>query len=147
MLFVALAMRSGRRPRVAPPPHPSGGRLGAPVSAVALSPCGNFGLVGSESGRVDRYNMQSGLHRGAYGRLPPATQQPQQPQQGGAAQGPWLLPAHDGPVTGLRVDSCNRQLASVGLDGRLRLWDFKTFKVCAPQGSCLNCSHARLGEL
>ena len=40
----------------------------APVSAVAVSCCGNFGFVGSASGRVDRYNMQSGLHRGSYQR-------------------------------------------------------------------------------
>ena len=38
----------------------------APVTAVAVSHCGNFGLVGNAAGRVDRYNMQSGLHRGTY---------------------------------------------------------------------------------
>jgi U3 small nucleolar RNA-associated protein 21 len=38
----------------------------APVTAVAMSLCGNFGVVGTAGGRVDRYNMQSGLHRGAY---------------------------------------------------------------------------------
>ncbi len=40
----------------------------APVTAVAISCCGNFGLVGTAAGRVDRYNMQSGLHRGSYNR-------------------------------------------------------------------------------
>jgi hypothetical protein len=40
----------------------------AAVSAVAISACGNFGLVGNEAGRVDRYNLQSGLHRGTYAR-------------------------------------------------------------------------------
>ena len=44
-------------------PHPP-----APATAVALSSCGNFALVGSAAGRVDRYNMQSGLHRGYYAR-------------------------------------------------------------------------------
>lgn len=39
-----------------------------PVTAVALSRCGNFGIVGTASGRIDRYNMQSGLHRGMYAR-------------------------------------------------------------------------------
>ena len=38
------------------------------VTSVAISCCGNFGFVGSASGHVDRYNMQSGLHRGAYAR-------------------------------------------------------------------------------
>ena len=38
----------------------------APVTAVGMSQCGNYGLVGRASGTVDRYNMQSGLHRGSY---------------------------------------------------------------------------------
>ena len=33
----------------------------APVTSVALSQCGNFGIVGSAAGRIDRYNMQVGL--------------------------------------------------------------------------------------
>ena len=40
----------------------------APVTAVAMSSCGNFGIAGTASGRVDRYNMQSGIHRGTYAR-------------------------------------------------------------------------------
>jgi len=40
----------------------------APVTAVAMSQCGNYGLVGRANGTVDRYNMQSGLHRGSYNR-------------------------------------------------------------------------------
>ena len=42
--------------------------LPAPVTAVGMSQCGNYGLVGRASGTVDRYNMQSGLHRGSYTR-------------------------------------------------------------------------------
>lgn len=38
----------------------------APVTAVAMSQCGNYGLVGRANGSLDRYNMQSGLHRGSY---------------------------------------------------------------------------------
>ena len=40
----------------------------APVTAVGMSQCGNYGLVGRASGAVDRYNMQSGIHRGSYTR-------------------------------------------------------------------------------
>ncbi len=47
---------------------PGGVNPNAPVTAVAVSCCGNFGLVGTAAGRVDRYNMQSGLHRGSYSR-------------------------------------------------------------------------------
>lgn len=53
---------------LAPPAAELGGTPAAPVTAVAISSCGNFGLVGSASGRVDRYNMQSGQHRGTYRR-------------------------------------------------------------------------------
>lgn len=38
----------------------------APATAVCVTQCGNFAVVGSASGRLDRYNMQSGLHRGQY---------------------------------------------------------------------------------
>jgi len=57
-----LGPPAGKRERGADPQPP------APATAVALSSCGNFALVGSAAGRVDRYNMQSGLHRGFYAR-------------------------------------------------------------------------------
>lgn len=47
-------------------PPPMDGVEPTPVTAVAISTCGNFGLVGTAGGRVDRYNMQSGIHRGDY---------------------------------------------------------------------------------
>jgi hypothetical protein len=49
-------------------PPPSALREGEPpppVTSVAISRCGNFGIVGSASGAVHRYNLQSGRHRGA----------------------------------------------------------------------------------
>ena len=50
------------------------------MTAVAVSSCGNYGLVGTAAGRVDRYNMQSGLHRFFYAR--------------------WVTPARQGSRTG-----------------------------------------------
>lgn len=35
--------------------------------AVDITSCGNFVVIGSSCGRVDVYNLQSGLHRGCYG--------------------------------------------------------------------------------
>ena len=84
----------------------------APVTAVCLSRCGNFGFVGSSSGRLDRYNMQSGIHRGAYCR-----------KYGPVASGT-SIHAHDGAILGLASDSCNRYVVSAGLDKTLRVWDF-----------------------
>jgi len=40
----------------------------ASATAVAISHCGNFGIIGTSDGRVERYNMQSGLYRGRYGK-------------------------------------------------------------------------------
>ena len=79
----------------------------ASVSSVCLSRCGNFGFVGSEKGQIDRYNMQSGLHRGSY-------------------KTPEGFSAHCGAVTGLAADACNRNLVSGGLDGTLKFWNLKT---------------------
>jgi U3 small nucleolar RNA-associated protein 21 len=82
----------------------------APVSSVCLSRCGNFGFVGSSSGRIDRYNMQSGLHRGTY-------------QCSGGYS------AHAGAVSGLACDGCNRYLVSGGLDSMMKCWNMKTRKL------------------
>lgn len=92
------------------PPKVDNDQTIAPVSCVCLSKCGNFGFVGSNAGRIDRYNMQSGLHRGVYC-IPENTF------------------AHDGAITGLATDGCNRYLVSGGLDCMVRCWDLKTRKL------------------
>lgn len=98
---------------------------GTPVSTVTISSCGNFGIVGTAGGRIDRYNMQSGIHRGCYARQPekaatgfPSTRDPNQ-----------LIPAHLGTVTGLSVGSTNRTLISTSLDATLRSWSFRNQKL------------------
>jgi len=98
----------------------------SPVTAVCLSRCGNFGFVGSASGRMDRYNMQSGLHRGTYCR--------QGPDNGAS-----ILSAADGAIYGLASDACNRLVASAGLDGVLRVWSFskRTLQKEIPVGSAV----------
>ena len=35
------------------------------------------------------------------------------------------LPAHDGAVVGVGIDSCNRLMVTGGVDQQLRVWDFK----------------------
>lgn len=98
----------------------------AAVSAVALSRCGNFGFVGSAAGRLDRYNMQSGGHRGAYCR-----------RYAPAASGQ-SIHAADGAITGLAADACNRYVVSVGLDAALRVWEFsgkRALRAEIPTGS------------
>lgn len=36
--------------------------------AVDITSCGNFAIIGLSSGTVDVYNMQSGIHRGSFGK-------------------------------------------------------------------------------
>ncbi|KAL6463665.1 hypothetical protein MHYP_G00280560 [Metynnis hypsauchen] len=38
------------------------------ATAVDISSCGNFAVIALSSGHIDVYNMQSGLHRGQYGK-------------------------------------------------------------------------------
>jgi U3 small nucleolar RNA-associated protein 21 len=37
-----------------------------PVKCVAVSSCGNFSIIGSATGWVDKFNIQSGEHRGTF---------------------------------------------------------------------------------
>ncbi|KAK9786275.1 hypothetical protein WJX73_004830 [Symbiochloris irregularis] len=112
----------------AAPPMSSAG-AGAPVTAVAMSHCGNFALVGSVAGRLDRYNIQSGLHRGSYCRdaVDPAVQ-PTEPQTNTMTHLERER-AHVGAVTGIAVDGANSTMVSVGLDAALLIWDFKSRKL------------------
>ncbi|AOA61564.1 Small subunit (SSU) processome component [Komagataella phaffii CBS 7435] len=76
---------------------------GGQVKSVAISACGNFGFVGSSSGGIGVYNMQSGIQRKLY-RL------------------------HKKAVTGVAVDSMNRKMVSCGLDGIVGFYDFNESK-------------------
>jgi hypothetical protein len=73
---------------------------------VCVTQCGNFGVVGYSCGRVDKYNLQSGQHRGTY-------------HQGG----------HEDAVYGVAVDGLNDVLVSGGFDGMLLVWDFEKREV------------------
>lgn len=68
------------------------------VTAVALSPCGNFGLVGSQSGCVQLFNMQSGQLKRSF--------------------------QCSGPLAGLAVDQLNAELLTLTTGGQVRVFDF-----------------------
>eukprot|EP00898_Chlorokybus_atmophyticus_P000527 jgi/Chlat1/1475/Chrsp12S02073 len=86
----------------------------SPATAVGISACGNFALVGSDAGSVDRYNLQSGLHRGSYAR-------------DGGDDGEMVgLLAHDAKVVGVDCDGCNRVMVTASTDKTIRVWDFRT---------------------
>uniref|UniRef100_M3XKA9 WD repeat domain 36 n=1 Tax=Latimeria chalumnae TaxID=7897 RepID=M3XKA9_LATCH len=74
------------------------------ATVVDITSCGNFAVVGISSGHVDVYNMQSGLHRGHYGKEK----------------------AHEGPIRGVAVDGLNQLIITTGGDGIIKFWKFKT---------------------
>jgi U3 small nucleolar RNA-associated protein 21 len=106
---------------------------GGNVSSVAISPCGTFAMVGSETGGVDMFNLQSGLHRQRFpAKLTPAQARKlklQQLENNGVVpfkKFPIGLGKHTKAVTGLVIDSMNKYVISCSLDGKVRFWDFIT---------------------
>lgn len=73
------------------------------ASCISLTACGNFVIIGYSSGEIHKFNIQSGLHRGSYGR--PL--------------------AHKGPVRGVTSDALNQIVISGGADSLIKFWPFK----------------------
>ncbi|XP_015881797.3 uncharacterized protein LOC107417678 [Ziziphus jujuba] len=79
-----------------------------PVKACAISACGNFALLGTAGGWIERFNLQSGISRGSY--LDSSERR---------------SCAHDGEVVGIACDSTNTLIISAGYHGDIKVWDFK----------------------
>ncbi|XP_072372521.1 WD repeat-containing protein 36 [Scyliorhinus torazame] len=73
-------------------------------TAVDITSCGNFAIVGLSSGHVDVYNLQSGIHRGQYGKEK----------------------AHEGQIRGVAVDGLNQLTITAGGDKMIKFWKFKS---------------------
>lgn len=112
---------------------------GADVSTVAISLCGSFAVVGSCSGSIVMYNLQSGICRQRFpSRLTPSQARRLRLQQLRQADDVAQLHAETGKgfppgtgrhakaVTGIVVDSMNQYLVSCSLDGKIKFWDFLT---------------------
>ncbi|XP_028273149.1 WD repeat-containing protein 36 [Parambassis ranga] len=87
--------------------QPPGVRRDAVATAVEITSCGHFAVVGLSCGRVDVFNLQSGLHRGCFGDEERA---------------------HDGVVRGVATDNLNQLTITTGSDWLLKFWRFKTRK-------------------
>lgn len=106
----------------------------ANVSAVTISPCGTFAMIGSEKGGIDMFNLQSGQHRLRFpAKLTQAQANKVMAQKALVAAGKAKpvkfspgLGRHTDKVTGLVVDSLNKTVISSGMDGKLKFWDFNT---------------------
>nr|XP_028604268.1 WD repeat-containing protein 36 [Podarcis muralis] len=81
--------------------------LGVYATAVDISSCGNFAVIGLSTGHVDVYNMQSGIHRGRYGKEK----------------------AHEGSIRGVAVDGLNQLTTTAGSEGLIKFWNFKSTKL------------------
>ena len=122
-------------------------RFAKPVS-VAVSACGNFGIVGTDSGVVYRYNMQSGIQRGTYpkglGNVDEKAAEiaAKKPAPGSirtiaamykkkksAVPTEELATPHDGPVRAVLVDDLNRYVVSAGADAKVKFWDLSTHEL------------------
>ncbi|KAI4379695.1 hypothetical protein MLD38_005958 [Melastoma candidum] len=78
-----------------------------PVKSCTISACGNFAILGTAGGWIERFNLQSGLSRGIYvDRL-----------EGNHA--------HNAEVIGVACDSTNTLMISAGFSGDVKVWDFK----------------------
>ncbi|KAH0628125.1 hypothetical protein JD844_008892 [Phrynosoma platyrhinos] len=78
--------------------------LGVYATAVDITSCGNFAVIGLTTGQVDIYNMQSGIHRGHYGKEK----------------------AHESSIRGVAVDGLNQLTITAGSEGLIKFWKFRT---------------------
>lgn len=81
------------------------------VTSVAVTRCGNFGVLGFANGTITKFNMQSGKERGVFGI----------DRRG--------MSLHTAEVTGLAVDAMSRNLISCAKDKTVKLWDFYRCKL------------------
>ncbi|KAJ0968681.1 hypothetical protein J5N97_021558 [Dioscorea zingiberensis] len=94
-----------------------------PVKVCAISACGNFAILGTAGGWIERFNLQSGLSRGYY-----------------IDNSEGKIQAHEGEVVGVACDATNNVLISGGYHGDIKVWDFKgrELKFRWEIGHCFN---------
>ena len=73
------------------------------ATAADISSCGNFAIVGYQSGLLNKFNLQSGLDRGCYG-----------------------TKRHKGCIRGVNIDNSNLMMVSTSADKSIKFWNFKT---------------------
>ena len=87
------------------------------VTAVCVSQCANFGIIGLSSGRIHVFNLQSGGYEGCY-----EDQEVKQDK------------AHAGRVLSLHMMQDNGLVLSVGADHTQKMWSFPPVEGEADEG-------------
>jgi U3 small nucleolar RNA-associated protein 21 len=95
------------------PKHAAGTSGSNVITCVAMSPCGSFAFLGSNKGWLDKYNVQSGQHRGVA-------------RKGGSGGR-----AHHGAMTFVVCDPLNRYIVTGASDGSIRWWRQSDLKLLA----------------
>lgn len=86
------------------------------ATAICMTSCGNFVLVGYSSGHIDKYNIQSGIHRGEL-----------VDNEKGIRNG-----AHSNTeIRGIVTDSLNKLIVTGDAIGMLKFWKFESSKLFA----------------
>lgn len=100
-------------------PHPTLGfsadkrnLKGLVAKAVDVSSCGNFALVGYNTGLMLTFNIQSRQERGEF-----------------VDKDGKLTTGHKGCVQGVAFDNCNLNVMSAGSDCMLKFWSFKDKQI------------------
>lgn len=99
-----------------------------------MSLCGNFGVLGFQSGIITKFNLQSGIDKGIFK----------------SENGNGLKDLHTAEVTGLGIDSLNKVLVSGSLDRTVKLWDFyraKLLKTFVCEFPVSNLTYNKLNDL
>uniref|UniRef100_A0A183SPV9 Utp21 domain-containing protein n=1 Tax=Schistocephalus solidus TaxID=70667 RepID=A0A183SPV9_SCHSO len=91
------------------------------ATALCITHCGNFVVVGYSSGDIIKFNIQSGLEYGAFG----------DPTGEGICL---FMDTHESTIVGVHVNNVNRLLVSVGETG-VKFWNFF---ACKPLGEKMN---------
>ena len=101
------------------------------VTSVAVSLCGNFGVLGYQNGLISKFLLQSGNDKGVF-----------RPETNTGF--------HTAEVSGLGIDSLNKFLVSGSLDRTVKLWDFyraKLLKTYTSDFPIDNLSYNRVNDL
>eukprot|EP00927_Polykrikos_kofoidii_P039823 TRINITY_DN34135_c0_g1_i1.p1 TRINITY_DN34135_c0_g1~~TRINITY_DN34135_c0_g1_i1.p1 ORF type:complete len:1018 (+),score=216.00 TRINITY_DN34135_c0_g1_i1:173-3226(+) len=126
--FVWSASHMALAPCVLRPP-PQKNSLGSnSVSAVAVSKCGNYSVIGLENGVLHRFNVQSQMHRGTIPQSPPEDAKASATRKKSAAKSPKEPRAHQGRICGVEITTSG-MVVSAGShpeDSVLRLWKLMT---------------------